>query len=147
MRNVKKRISKFCATMVAVVILFFGAPAHSALSHSTPVVKMTNGYSMGVGGSLLLGFKVDDGFKWNEKFPTKLSFAKKPNIIDIPYAVYEGGDFYHDGKLKVVLVPINFVPTKVGTEMLKVNLRYSVCDASSCVVETVRFDVGVTILP
>ena len=154
-RNVMVKLVSFLVLMLA---LFVSDESKADATHSSVIMvravqyckgffKMSSEYQLGESEQLMIGFRAYDGFKWNKDFPAKTSFSRKPSLIKVPYVLYEKDSFYFDENLKVVILPIKFVPIKIGSEILKLNLRYSVCDAQSCILETVELELGITILP
>ena len=109
---------------------------------NSDVFTMTNNYQVGLANQFIIGIKLDKGYRFNDKYPASVRILKKPRLIKT-FGIYEKDHFYKERDYILVLVP--FTPLKSGFELVKINMRYSVCDATSCIVENIDYSIELEI--
>lgn len=96
------------------------------------VFVMTNDYKVGLANQFIIAIKIEDGFKFNDEYPSTVRILRKPKLIKT-FGVYEKEHFLKERDYVLVLIP--FTPLKEGFEFIKINMRYSVCNETSCIIE------------
>ena len=109
---------------------------------NSDVFTMVNEYKVGLANQFIIGIKMDKGFKFNDKYPASVRILKKPRLIKT-FGVYEKEHFLKERDYILVLIP--FTPLKSGFELVKINMRYSVCDATSCIIENIDYVIELQI--
>jgi hypothetical protein len=120
--------------------------SHSTAEASQPSALATvegDGYSIVVtDGSGKVGqetqvtvtIRAKEGYKVNDKYPFKLKLADAPSGIELPKPVLKKGDGSFDGKNAFTFkVPVK--ATRAGSFDVKGNLKFSVCNDQSCLIE------------
>tara|TARA_R110002020_G_scaffold475262_1_gene709300 strand:+ start:706 stop:1122 length:417 start_codon:yes stop_codon:yes gene_type:complete len=125
-----------------LAVLFFASPPLHATPQYSDLFLMTNDYQVGVANQLLIIIKINDGFKYNGEYPSKVRVYERPTKIRT-YGIFEKDHFLEEKDYVIALVP--FVPLEAGTEKIKLRLSYSVCDSTRCLVENVRYEAMIEI--
>ena len=128
-------------TFLLAVLSLAPAPLR-AQPQNSEIFLMTNDYQVGVANQLLIVIKLDDGFKFNNEYPSKVRVYERPTKIRT-YGIFEKDHFLEEKDYVIVLIP--FVPLEAGTEKIKLRLSYSVCDSTRCLVENVRYEAEIEI--
>ena len=98
----------------------------------------------GTSGAIELVIKPAKGWKWNDKFPAKLTIPDKASkVASFDQREFKAKAFKLKKKRASLSVPFKGVST--GEETIEANARFSVCDEEACVIgnETVSIKVSV----
>lgn len=138
-----KSVKIFKYLLAGLILL---APSNSLSEEvegkKSEVFTMTNNYQVGLANQFLIIINPDKGFKFNDEYPSTVRILEKPKLIKI-FGIYEKNHFFKEKDYILVIIP--FTPLKSGSELVKINIRYAVCDATSCVVENFNYVVELKI--
>ena len=100
-----------------------------------------------VGGKTTVKVQVNvaKGWKWNEQYPAKLTFTDVPEAISLPKLKYSQmkGDF--KSSKEAASVGLNLSGKKAGKATVVGNMKFSVCNETSCVIEKAPISVVVAV--
>ena len=85
------------------------------------------------------------GWKFNLKYPSKIKFPETPDQVGVPKKMYKKDDFKVDGLKATVTVSLE--AKKVGEAIVEGNLNFSVCDESKCLIERIKAEIKVKVVP
>ncbi len=89
---------------------------------------------------------VAKGWKWNKQYPAKLKFSSVPGFVKLNKNLFsqKKGDF--KSSKTNASVAIKVTGTATGTKKLKATMNFSVCNATTCVIERAAVHVWVEVL-
>jgi hypothetical protein len=79
--------------------------------------------------------KAKDGYKVNDKYPTKISFKDAPADVELPKKELKGADGKMAADQKSLSFDVPFTLAKAGTYKVEGELKFSVCNDKSCIIQ------------
>ncbi len=126
------------------------APAAGAATDGkkfTLATKAPEALKSGASGDALVTVTPGKGWKWNKEYPASLSFAGEPSQVTLAKTSYKqlSGDFNATEKQADIKVAVT--GKAAGKETLKGELKFSVCDATTCVIEKADVAINLEVAP
>ncbi len=87
------------------------------------------------------------GYKWNKDYPAKLTFKEAPQRVSLNKSEFRqsAGDFA--AKDKATAVRVGLKGQEAGEEDVIGEIRFSVCNDVSCVIEKTQVTLAVSVSP
>jgi hypothetical protein len=120
-----------------------GAPQEETTQY---VVKLAarDKYKAGEPGFVEVVIVPKQGYKINDKYPTKFTADSAPSGVVIPKAVLKVGDGVFSERRGVLKLKI--IPSKPGAVKVGGNASFSVCSESACIIGKKHLDVSLQVI-
>lgn len=88
-----------------------------------------------------------NGYKWNKEYPAKLIFKTPPKNVKLGKTEFKqlAGDFKIGDKKTDI--PVGMMANAAGAESFKGALKFSICNATACIIEKAEVTLAVKVQP
>ena len=103
--------------------------------------------NVGAKGAASVSIAALNGYKWNKEYPAKLLFKTPPKHVKLGKTQFKqmAGDFKVGDK--TTSIPVSMQANVVGTEKVKGLLKFSICNATACIIEKADVVLAITVQP
>lgn len=117
-----------------------GAPGDSFFISIDPVAL-----KQGEEAAAVISFRAGSRFKWNLEYPARVELKGEPKTVSVPRTSFRSssGDFEVSEKEASVKIPLT--GRAPGQEKLAAEAKFSVCNDNTCLIETARVEIPVTV--
>jgi len=138
---------KEAATAATPASVEASGQANEKSDKRTPTYKFVVGSletAVGKHGVFNLKIVPAKGYKVNKEYPTKFIFKSTPTTIDLDKKVYKKGDT-KVGDKGTLTVAMGGKGKAAGTETIKAEAKFSICNATTCLLEKATVSVSVAV--
>lgn len=137
----------FCFALLFTALMAGSSLAGEAPAKRFSLVKSHAATSVGKHTTTKVKVDVSKGWKWNDKYPAKLTFKNVPATLDLKKTKFSQlkGDFKSDKAWASVNVDLG--GKTAGNTLLSGELKFSVCNETTCVIEKAAVTVEVSVAP
>ena len=113
----------------------------------TLTTKAPDALKSGASADALVSVTPGKGWKWNKDYPASLSFPGAPTQVTLKKTSYKqlAGDF--NATEKKADIKVGLTGKTAGKETLKGELKFSVCDATTCIIEKTDVAINLEVAP
>lgn len=132
------------ASPAAAVAPSAESPAPAATTYSLTVGKAE--VRAGEKGEAVVSVTAAKGYKWNKEYPAKLTLTPGSRVkLDKAEFKQLGGDFEATDARADVRVPVR--ADAAGEETIRGEIKFSVCNDKTCLIEKAPVEIAVVVQP
>lgn len=96
-------------------------------------------------GKATVNFKPGPKFKWNMEYPARFTVKGDTGNVDMEQLSFRKGDFAASDESASLEVPVK--GRMAGSEVIEAEAKISVCNDTTCLIETVPVRIPVDVVP
>jgi hypothetical protein len=124
-----------------------GDPAAAEEAASFSVAVTVPSLAAGKSGDAVVSVTPAKGYHWNLEYPAKLTFEGEPTKVSLSKKQFSqmGGDFKASESSAAVSVALS--AKGAGSETVKGELKFSVCNDTTCLIKSAPVALAVVVAP
>lgn len=129
----------------AAVVCFAGACEARAAGNKFNIHVAPAEVKAGGEGTAVVEFTPGPNLKWNHEYPARLTVKGNTDNVDLEKLTFRKGDFKASDEKASLQVPLKGkIP---GSDVIHAEAKFSVCNDTTCLIETAPVEIPVDVVP
>lgn len=141
-----RRLAILSGGLLAIVAVCLGGAceAKADASKYTITVEPVE-VKAGAEGKATVRFKPGPKFKWNQEYPARLTIKGDTGNVEVEQLAFKKNDFKSSDESASLEVPVK--GRMAGSEVIEAEAKISVCNDTTCLIETAPVRIPVDVIP